>query len=125
MANWHDLAEDELIARLVIVYSRIAAACALFPVPYNLPTARPGATVGEFFEGVAHLSNISDEIPDIPKDVAAALDTSCTYWVAASDVLALHIAQPNKCRARAFGLCLTGAEVHLNDVVDWLAQDAS
>ncbi|MEU5426852.1 hypothetical protein AB0H73_14780 [Streptomyces olivoreticuli] len=122
MSDWQDLTEEDFLGRMISSYARIGLTCSLLPIPISLPTPEIGRRFGDLYDAIARVSEISEEIP-VPEPVAAALFTSCTYWLAAYDVFTAFMGDRREHRADAFALCVLGSEGALETVAEWLASE--
>ncbi|MEV6674580.1 hypothetical protein [Streptomyces sp. NPDC051162] len=120
MSDWQELTEEDFLGRMLRSYTCIGMVCSLLPIPISLPRPEIGGRFGDHYDAIVRVSEISEEIP-VPETVAAALFTSCTYWLTAYDVFTAFMGDPQEHRANAFALCVLGSEGALETAVEWLA----
>ncbi|MDG4535313.1 hypothetical protein [Streptomyces sp. AV19] len=124
MADWTDLTEENGFSRLAQTHRRIAAACALLPLPVHIQPIRDGVRLGDVIDDVARVAKIIDENP-LPEAVQASVFTSCTYWLAAMEVFANYLASPTEYRANAVAMLILDSDLSLKVATEWLAREAS
>ncbi|MGW1071551.1 hypothetical protein [Streptomyces sp. NPDC002537] len=123
MADWKDVSEEQMLTKLVTGYDCIALVCSLLPLPIALPPVKNGADLGDLIDGVARVSQISDELPIVPETVIASLFTSCTYWLTGAHMFMTLMAEPKEYKFDGFAMCLLGSRDSLAEAVDWLADN--
>ncbi len=123
MADWKDISEGQLLTKLVTGYDHIALVCSLLPLPIALPPIEDGAALGDLIDGIARVSQISDELPIVPEVVIASLFTSCTYWLTGAHMFITFTTEPKEYKFDSFAMCLLGSRDSLAEAIDWLTDN--
>ncbi|AEW94614.1 MULTISPECIES: hypothetical protein [Streptomycetaceae] len=105
-----------LVAEIANAYVKLVIACRALPIPVELPNGVILASDAE--DAVRRLLDIIDDQP-IPEAAESSLVLAASFWLAAHDVLHLHMEEPHKGRNLEVLACLIGAERYVNEFAEW------
>ncbi|MEV7871487.1 hypothetical protein AB0P17_36555 [Streptomyces sp. NPDC088124] len=117
MADKADMMMEDAGRQIARVYTGLAKACAVLPLPITLPTGVVAS--GEIIPAVRRIVQIIGEIP-LPDDQRAELFAAAVYWLAAVDLYHLCLHEVEESRAAGVMGVLMMADEAVHGLAEWL-----